>query len=91
MRHWAAVPFFFFRVSDERNRKQIRYGRGRFGGRALRVRKIHPPKSKRGCEMKIPTLLKAIVPVVLGVIVAGFAMNALADNELVAKARNGFK
>ena len=40
--------------------------------------------------MKFAALFKAAVPVVIGVIAAGFLMNALRDNEYVAKAIDGF-
>lgn len=40
--------------------------------------------------MKFPTLLKNLVPVVVGVVIAGILMNALRDNEYVKKAIDGF-
>ncbi len=40
--------------------------------------------------MKLVTLFKAAVPVVIGVIAAGMLMNALKDNEWVQKAMAGF-
>lgn len=40
--------------------------------------------------MNINSLLKAAVPVVLGVFVAGALMNALRDNDFVKNAIRGF-
>lgn len=35
-------------------------------------------------------VVKAAIPVVIGVVLAGFLMNALRDNEYVKKAIDGF-
>lgn len=40
--------------------------------------------------MNPTALLKATVPVIIGVILAGFILNALRDNELVNQAIAGF-
>lgn len=40
--------------------------------------------------MKFAGMLKATIPVVIGVIAAGVLMNALRDNEYVKKAIDGF-
>lgn len=45
---------------------------------------------EKGLTMRIGTLLKAAIPVIIGVIAAGVLMNALRDNEYVKKAINGF-
>jgi len=40
--------------------------------------------------MKIVQILKATVPVVIGVIAAGLIMNALRDTDFINRAINGF-
>ncbi|MET4701981.1 hypothetical protein ABIE65_005030 [Constrictibacter sp. MBR-5] len=40
--------------------------------------------------MNVNGLVKSVVPVIIGVFLAGYIMNALRDNSIVASAIDGF-